>query len=143
MKRFALKTLKIAGLSVAGILLLLFLIPLLFPGTVVEKVKGWANSQLEAKLDFSSVRLSFFSHFPSLTVSLYDVSLNGSVPFEKDTLLTARELALGINIGSLLFQKQVHIDEIFVAGASIHVQVNEAGEANYNIYTPAVKRVCL
>lgn len=140
MKRFALKTLKIAGLSVAGILLLLFLIPLLFPGTVVEKVKGWANSQLEAELDFSSVRLSFFSHFPSLTVSLYDVSLNGSAPFEKDTLLNARELALGINIGSLLFQNQVHIDEIFVAGASIHVQVNEAGEANYNIYTPGVKK---
>lgn len=140
MKRFVLYPLKIAGLSVAGILLLLFLIPVLFPGAVVEKIKSWTNAQLEAELDFSRVRLSFYSHFPSLTVSLYDVSLNGSAPFEKDTLLTAGELALGINIGSLVFRNLVHIDEIFVRDAFIKVQVNEAGEANYNIYTPAVNQ---
>jgi AsmA protein len=59
MKRTIIKVFKIAGLSVAAILLLLFLTPILFPGTVAEKIKTWTNSSLDGELNFSKVRLSF------------------------------------------------------------------------------------
>ena len=42
-KRFLLKILKITGISIASLLLLLYLLPILFPGTIGEKVKGWAK----------------------------------------------------------------------------------------------------
>ncbi len=128
---------KITGITVAAILLLLFLLPVLFPGTVAERVKQFANERLAGKMDFSKVRLSFFSHFPSLTVSLYDFSLGGSAPFQQDTLVAAEEIAFGINLRSLLFDSKVHIDKIFLDAARLQVQVNEEGAANYNVYKSA------
>jgi len=140
MKRFILKFLKITGITIASILLLLFLIPILFPGTVVEKTKSWANRSIQGELNFSKVRLSFFNHFPSLTVTLHDVLLKGSAPYKQDTLVSAREIALGINLGSLIFAKRIDIDKIFVTNAFMNVKVNEKGEANYNVYVPDKKQ---
>jgi len=128
------RLLKITGLSIAGILLLLFLTPILFPGTVAEKIKSWTNNSLNGELNFSKARLSFFKHFPSLTLTLYDFTLKGSAPFKKDTLVAAGEIALGVNIKSLIFNKRIDINKIFISDAWMNVQVNEKGEANYNVY---------
>lgn len=133
-KRPLLKILKWLGISIASILLLLFLIPLLFPGTVAEQVKAFANKKLEGELNFSEARLSFFNHFPSLTVTLRDFSLKGSKPFENDTLVAADEVAVGINLKRLIFDNQVSIDEIYIDNSVVNVMVNEKGEANYNVY---------
>jgi AsmA protein len=135
-KHFLLKILKITGITIAGILLLLFLLPILFPGTIGEKVKNFANERLKGELNFSKVRLSFFSHFPSFTVSLYDFSLKGSAPFTKDTLVASQEIAFGINLKSIVFDKNIRVDKIFISDAFINIQVNAKGEANYNVYTP-------
>ncbi|MBK8087750.1 MAG: hypothetical protein IPK31_07300 [Chitinophagaceae bacterium] len=86
--------LKYTGITLSTILVLMFSIPYLFPGFVSDKIKNWANHAIESKLNFSKARLSFFNHFPSLTLTLYDVSLTGSAPFEKDTLVSAKEIAL-------------------------------------------------
>ncbi|MEN2398787.1 AsmA family protein [Flavobacterium sp. MC2016-06] len=130
----ALKVLKIAGITIAGILLLLFLIPLLFPGKVASEVKKIANERLDSKIDFSNSKLSFFTHFPSLTVSLDNLSLTGSKPFSKDTLLKAEQVAFGINLKRLLFDNEVKINKLYVSKADINIMVNQKGEANYNIY---------
>src|SRR5690606_37145378 len=63
----------------------------------------------------------------------------GSAPFEQDTLVSAEEVALGIDIGDLLFKSRVNIDQLFVSNENIHVQVNKEGQANYNIYASAEK----
>jgi AsmA protein len=118
---------------IVGLLLILVLIPYLFPERVSREVKQLANQHIEGKLDFGKVRLSFFSHFPALTLSLYDFSLKGSAPFEKDTLIAGHELAFGIHLMDLLRSK-VTVDQFFITKADIHVQVNEAGAANYNVY---------
>ena len=51
---------KGTGIAVASLLLLLFLLPILFPGTVAERIKTWTNKSIEGKLNFSEARLSFF-----------------------------------------------------------------------------------
>ena len=124
MKRFVVKLVKIIAITVPTLILLMFLIPMIFPGTVVEKVKEWANKSLDGEVNFSKVRLTFFDHFPSLTTTLHDVTLKGSAPFKKDTLVAADEIALGINLGSLIFKGKIHIDKIFVSKGFINVQVN-------------------
>lgn len=133
-KNISLKILKWTGIVIAGILLLLFLIPLLFPGKVAAEVKKIANERLDTKLDFSKSKLSFFTHFPSLTVSLDDLSMTGSKPFGNDTLLKADQVAFGINLKRLIFDSEVKINKLYVSNALINVMVNEKGQANYNIY---------
>ena len=133
-KNIIVKILKWTGISVAAILLLMFLIPLIFPGTIAQQVKVFANKSLDGELNFTKSKLSFFTHFPSLTVSLDELSLKGSTPFKNDTLLSADQVAFGINLKRLIFDNEIKIDEIYVSDAFINVMVNEKGEANYNVY---------
>jgi AsmA protein len=139
MKKILFKILKISGIVIASLLLLMFLLPILFPGFVSGKIKLWANDAITTELNFSKARLSFFNHFPALTLTLHDVTLMGSAPYAKDTLLKADELAFGINLPSLL-SKKVTIDEIYLDDADIIVKVNEDGAANYNVYKSGAKQ---
>lgn len=109
------KGLKITGITFGVLLLLLFLLPILFPGKVAEEVKAFANKKLNGELNFKEANLSFFNHFPSLTLTLEDFSLKGSAPYQKETLVSAREIAFGINLKSLIFDSAVKIDEIYVS----------------------------
>ncbi|MBF4466370.1 AsmA family protein [Flavobacterium sp. LC2016-12] len=140
-KNISLKILKITGIVIASILLLLFLIPLLFPGQVAAEVKKIANERLDTKMDFSKSRLSFFTHFPSLTVSLDDLSMTGSAPFRNDTLIKAEQVAFGINLKRLIFDNEVKINKLYVSKAMINVMVNQKGQANYNIYISDPKNI--
>lgn len=133
-KNILLKILKWLGISVVSILFLMFILPILFPGTISQQVKIFANKHLAGKLDYRKTHLTFFRHFPSLTVSVDDLILKGSKPFQNDTLLAARELSAGINLKNLIFDGQVKIDEIYVTDATANVFVNTKGEANYNVY---------
>ena len=127
-----LRVLKISGIVVGGLLLLLFLLPYLFPGFVSTRIRHWARHSIKSELHFSAARLSFFRHFPALTLSLYDVKLNGSAPFDKESLIEADEIAFGVDLRSIF--SEVNIDKIFLTNAFINIQVDTAGHANYNIY---------
>ncbi|WP_167019820.1 AsmA-like C-terminal region-containing protein [Chitinophaga sp. Cy-1792] len=135
-KKAALKTLKITSISLAGIIALLFLLPILFPGAVASKIKNWTNNSITGDLNFSKARLSFFQHFPSLTLTLYDFSLKGGAPFQQDTLVAANEVALGVNLKSI-FSDAITIDEIYLTNGKIHIMVDSAGHPNYNVYKSA------
>ncbi|MBV8252312.1 MAG: AsmA family protein [Chitinophaga sp.] len=135
-KKAALKTLKITSISLAAIIALLFLLPILFPGAVANKIKTWANNSITGELNFSKARLSFFNHFPSLTLTLYDFSLKGGAPFQQDTLVAANEIALGVNLKSV-FSDAITIDEIYLTKGKIHIMVDSAGHPNYNVYKSA------
>ncbi len=133
-KKIILKIIKWIGISFASILFLMFIIPILFPGTISKQVKIFANKHLAGELDYKKTSLTFFRHFPSLTVSVDDLLLKGSRPFQQDTLLSAKEVAVGINLKNLIFDGDVKIDEIYVTDAVANVFVNTKGEANYNVY---------
>lgn len=133
-KSIIIRILKWIGISISSILALLFILPILFPGKIAEEVKAFANKKLDGELNFKEANLSFFNHFPSLTLTLTDLSLKGSAPYKKETLLSAEEVAFGIDLSSLLFDNKVNIDKIYVSDALINVLVNEKGEANYNVY---------
>jgi AsmA protein len=133
-KKLALKTLKWVGIFAVSILFLMFIIPLLLPETISEQVKIFANKRLAGELDYKKVHLTFFRHFPSLTVSVDDLLLQGSKPFQHDTLLSAKEVAAGISLKNLIFNGDIKIDEIYVNDAFANVYVDSKGQANYNVY---------
>jgi AsmA protein len=133
-KSVVVKTLKITGITVVSILLLMVLLPVLFPGKIVQEVKAFANRKLNGELNFKEAKLSFFHHFPSLTLTLTDFDLKGSAPYRKESLLSSDEIAFGINVKSLVLHGEINIDKIFIANAFVNVKVNPKGEANYNVY---------
>jgi len=132
-KTLILKILKVTGISIGCILLLMFLMPILFPDFVAGKIKLWVNDVIITQLNFSRARLSFFNHFPSLTLTLHDVSLMGSKPYPTDTLLKADEVALGIDL-STIFSSRIRINEIFLTKSFINIKTDKNGNANYNVY---------
>ncbi len=136
MKRTAWQTLKIISITAGGMLLILFLLPLLFPAAVSNKIKSWTNHNITGEINFSKARLSFFNHFPSLTLTLYDFSLKGSSPFEQDTLVSAGEVSLGVNLASI-FSGTTRVDKIYLTKGNIHVLVDTEGRPNYNVYQPS------
>ena len=116
------------------ILLLMVALPKIFPGKIEREVKAFANQKLNGELNFTNANLSFFDHFPSLTLTLEDFSLKGSPPFPNEDLVSAAKIAFGIDVWSLVFSQKIHIDQIFLSGARVNVKVNKNGEANYNVY---------
>lgn len=133
-KSLLFKILKITGITFVITLLLLILLPILFADTITEKVRVLANNNLEGELNFKESELSFFKHFPSLTLTLNELNLHGSKPFKDQSLVTAKEIGFGIDVWSVIFGSQTQIEEIFLEEAKINILVNKKGEANYNIY---------
>ncbi|UKJ08660.1 AsmA-like C-terminal region-containing protein [Solitalea lacus] len=133
LRRILFKTLKFTGIGLLSFFLLLFILPFFFKDTVSGKIKKWANKNLKGELNYSDVSLSFFNHFPALTLTLYDFNLNGSRPYSNETLVGAKEIALGIDLESV-FAESLQVDEVYLSNAKINILVNEAGEANYNVY---------
>lgn len=128
------KILKITGITFVISLLAFIVLPIIFADTITEKVKVLANKNLEGELNFNDSELSFFKHFPSLTLTLNELNLNGSKPYQNKSLISAKEIGFGIDVWSVLFGSQTQIEEIYIDNAKINILVNQKGEANYNIY---------
>lgn len=132
-KEFLIKFAKITGVVLASFVALLAILPFFFANTINTKVKEWANENIDAKVAFSDISLSFFKHFPYLTVTIYDVDINGSAPFKEETLLKTKELSLGVNVASV-FAETLSINKFYLDHAFINIQTDSLGIANYNIY---------
>jgi AsmA protein len=127
------KFFKIFGITFISILALLIIIPYLIPKTISTEITKVINKNIDGEVQFKNTSLSFFNHFPSLTLSLNDFLLKGAAPFKSDTLISAKKLSLGINLLSI-FSDQVKVDQFYLDNAQINLLVNENGKANYNVY---------
>jgi len=133
-KTIGVKILKYTGITLVVLLALMFLTPLIFSDKIKEEVKKTANKKLNGELNYSDAEVSFFRHFPSLTLTLTKFNLNGSAPFQNEKLVSADEIAFGINLSSLVFGESIKIDQIFLSNSLVNIKVNKKGEANYNVY---------
>jgi AsmA protein len=133
-KSILVKTAKYIGITFTVILALMFVTPYIFSDKIKEEIKKTANKKLAGEMNYSDVNVSFFKHFPSLTLTLNDFKLYGSAPFQKERLINAKEVSFGINVSSLIFGKSIKIDEIYLSNSTINIKVNKDGLANYNVY---------
>ncbi len=127
------KILKIAGISFVSILLILIVAPLFFKSRIAEEVKKAANRSLNTDVNFGKISLTFFRHFPNLTLTLSDFIMKGSPPFEGDTLIHAGEVGFGVNLRSL-FSDRIMINKVYLDHASVWLLYNENGINNFDVY---------
>jgi hypothetical protein len=128
------KALKILGGLVVLILILMFIIPYFYKDKVIDLVKKEANKNLNATLDFGEVDLTFFAHFPSLTLRIEDLSLTGQGAFEGIELVSFKSFDLVLGLGKVLAGEEMpDINKIFLNQPKVNALVLENGMANWDI----------
>ena len=96
------RVLAIVGALILLVLALLLVLPLLFRDRIAERVKTEVNRNLEARVDWKDVGLSFFRDFPNLTLTLDDLTAVGKNRFQGDTLAAVRHLRVALDLFSVL-----------------------------------------
>jgi hypothetical protein len=130
------KIAKITGISLAVLLLILFVAPFIFKGKIIAIAKEQINKNLNARVDFKDLSLSFFRHFPRVSVALEELQVIGTDVFAKDTLISAKEIDVAVNLFSVIGGKNMKIYSVNINEPRIHVIVNKDGKANYDIAKP-------
>jgi len=130
------KTLKITGIVLLILLGVAFAIPLLFKGKITNLIKTQVNKSLTAKVDFSDVDLSLFRNFPRLAVRLDSLRVTGTGEFAEDTLVSARQINVAVNLLSVISGEVIKIHSIKVDQARVHAIVHKNGHNNWSITIP-------
>ena len=132
------KTIKISLISFVAIILILFtliLTPIIFKDKFAQIVKSTVNKSLKTELTFSELEVSFFHHFPRLTITLKDFSLKSSAPFTNDTLVSAKDISFGVDVLTI-FSNPIKITRVYLNKATIKVLYNEKGASSFDVFIP-------
>jgi len=81
-------------------------------------------------LKVQDVDVSLFNNFPQASVKLKGVFLNSDLHPDKKPLLTAKSIALSINLQKLL-KKEFEVNAISVNDASVNLVKNSDGSKNF------------
>ncbi|NNC86083.1 MAG: hypothetical protein HKN75_08370, partial [Bacteroidia bacterium] len=125
-------------ISVLAIVLLLFVgaaiaVPYFFQDKIVNRFITEINKNLNAKVAFEDISLTMFKSFPNLALSLDDISVKGIDYFKNDTLLKADNVALVIDLMSVIKGEDISIKSFTANKAVINTIVSETGLANWDI----------
>ncbi len=129
------KFLKIIGVVLLLVVGLLIAAPFILEAKIGDLIKTNANNNINGHLDFSEANLSLIKSFPDAELRLQKVTLINQAPFEGDTLFAANDVNLTLGISELFKSagEPISIKNLSVDGAKIHVKVNAAEVANYEI----------
>lgn len=130
------KIAKITGISLAVLIVILFVAPFIFKGKIISIAKEQINNNINANVDFRDLNLSFFRHFPRVSVALEDLQVVGTGIFASDTLISAKEIDVAVNLFSVIGGKNMKIYSVNIAQPRIHAIVTKEGKANWDIAKP-------
>ena len=120
-KRFLLGTL--------GFFVLLILIAIVFENAIGRRVLTEINHNLTNELQAKEVSLSLIRSFPSVALTLQNVSLQGT---DNKPMFKATQLSFKFNLFSL-FSQNIDIEAVVVENAALLLKVNKTGKANYDV----------
>ncbi len=128
--------LKILGGVSVTIIALMFIIPLAFGGKIGDIVKMEANKMLNANVEFSSLDISLFRHFPNASLELKDICVTGIDRFEGDSLVAAKRIEVAVDLLSI-FGESFEVRKVVLNRPEIYARVLEDGTANWDIMKPS------
>ncbi len=133
------KILKRTGITLLILIIALIATPYLFKDKIIAMVKDSINENVNARVDFAAADISFFRNFPKASIVLEDVSVINNAPFENDTLFYGKEVAVTTGIGELFKgeNEAIQIYSFTIENAKLNIEVDEAGNANYDIAKPS------
>lgn len=132
------KWLKRIGISIAVIFLILLILPFAFKGKILKMAQESASTSVNAKIKFDDdLSLSLIRNFPNLSVGINNLKIIGIDSFKHDTLFSAPQIRLTIDISSLMgSNKPINIRRVYLKQPRLNVVVLKSGKANYDIAKP-------
>ncbi len=131
------KIFKIASFTIAILLIIIVLIPVLFKKPIMNKVKEEINNSVNAKVEFSDFTLSLIRGFPNFYVALEDLTVVGIGDFETDTLMSFKKFSAKIDLISAIKMENIKIKSIFLDQPSVYAHVLKNGKVNWDIVKPS------
>jgi hypothetical protein len=108
-------------------------IPYVFKNKIIALVKKEINKNLNAKVDFKDVNISFFRHFPKVAIGIENLQVIGLEGFSADTLLFAKRIDAAVNFMSIIKGSDMTIYSVYLEHPRINAIVNKDGKANWDI----------
>lgn len=130
------KKLKIIGITLLILLALLIASPFIFQSQIKDMVRNYINKNVNAKVTFDDVNLSFLSSFPQANVTLDNLIITNFAPFENDTLAKIKQVSLDMSIKELFKkadQDPIIVNTVNIDEALVNLKTNKNGDANWNI----------
>lgn len=130
------KALKIIGITLLIIIALLVAIPFAFQGQIKDIVKRFINQNLNAKVEFSDVNLSFIRSFPQAHVKVTDLVITNFEPFKDETFATAKDIAFTMSVKELFKsadEDPIVVNTITIDEALLTLKTDKLGNNNYDI----------
>jgi len=127
---------KIIKRTLIGLVILIGLVfasTYIFRGKIISLVKAEINKSINAKVDFKEVDISFFRHFPKVSIGLDELQVVGTGYFAADTLLSAKRLDAAVDLMSFFRGKNMNIYNVFLESPRINAIVTKEGFTNWDI----------
>ncbi|MDR7128495.1 hypothetical protein J2X69_000827 [Algoriphagus sp. 4150] len=114
-------------------------VPFLFKDKIAARIDWEIAQSVNAKViyDINNVSLSLFRRFPNVSARIRDLDIVGNAPFEKDTLVSLREISIDFNLKSVIFDEYPTLTGVHLNGGNVYIKVLEDGTANYDITFPS------
>lgn len=127
------KIILIIGILFALLLTAMVALPFIFGDEIKQVVKNATNENLNAKVEFEDVNISLFKRFPNLAISVNDLTVINNEPFDGDTVVSAKNIGVSVDLFSLISGDELKINSVFLESPKIFMYTLEDGRANYNI----------
>lgn len=127
------KFFKILSTVLVGIAILLYILPFFLKESITKSVNELAKDYVKSEVRFEKINLSFYTHFPNLTVNLENSKIGASSNFPNQDLIKASDIALGIDLFSL-FGDKITFNQLYLSNAEINVKSDSLGNSNYDIF---------
>lgn len=111
----------------------LIIVPVLFKGPLLKKVKTTINEQVNAEVEFTDFNLSLLRSFPNVMVELEGLTVIGRDQFAGDTLVAMQSLATDISLSDLFGGEDFTIQSLRLTDAHVHLKANASGQVNWDI----------
>ena len=131
------KILKITGISVVSLVGFIFILLLVIPFFVKEKagdiVKMVTKEYVSVNVDFSDLDISLIRHFPNASISIDDLNITRSAPFDNETLVSANRIEVVVNMMSIFSEDGYEVKHIILDTPNVNAIVNSNGITNWDI----------
>lgn len=129
------KLVKVFAVVLALLIAVVVVVPMALSGKIGDIVKREANAMLNAKVEFESLDISLFRHFPKASLELVDFSVTGVGEFEGQTLVAGERIEVAVDVMSI-FGESFEISKVWLLSPKIHGVVTKSGAVNWDIMKP-------
>lgn len=127
------KLLKIGLIIILVLFAILFTLPFIFKGKIIEIVKTEINKNVNAKVDFADVDISLIRKFPRVSAAIEKLQVVGTGKFSSDTLLSADDIDVALNLMSFIRGDKMKIYSVDIHRPRVQAIIAKDGSVNWDI----------